>query len=585
VTLIATVLLAQERFEDRVQVTEVQVPVRVLVKGDPVRGLTRDDFELFEGKVKREILGFEVRDLTPLRAAPVEQGDSAITTTEAGRRLLILVDFSFSGRQRLANALREIRESLEFQLHPNDRVAVGTWGYVSGLNLLVGFTGDREKIELALDAVEAMLDAKRKRQLEALSRLHNLRFGGEDALGGSTFRVLSEELSPASALAILSGPVVYDEAEDDGVRVEEQRTIFSPIRVRVDVDVREPVNTAQDVNVAAGDVGSIRALGLSIAELGYLLRDVALRKDIILLSEGFSGNLLTSAYSTFYLEKAHRALRDSGWTLHAIDVGGLPGIDEPTFSSNSLLVMSNATGGDLIENTNNFSDATGRLLRRTEVVYVLSFQPLPESEESEFRKVKVKLTKKIKGARIEHRPGYYTDREMKSREVFERRADTTSWLLSNLEAQDLEVGVFAETSTDPGGGSRTDLVVEVDGRSLLGARTRRPSRLAARILVLDPDQVARELLMAETEIKWDRDEDLLSKGGVRFAGDLGLPPGDFQLRVLVRSHRGGEVFLGTYPLRIGEPALEEPALGPPPRERPESAWITVATERRSAYFR
>ena len=97
--------------------------------------------------------------------------------------------------------------------------------------------------------------------------------------------------------------------------------------------------------------------------------------------------------------------------------------------------------------------------------------------------------------------------------------------------------------------------------------------------------MVRELMMGETEIKWDRDEKLLGAGGVRFVGDLGLPPGDYRLRVLVRNHRGGEVFLGTYPIRIGEPALEEPVLGPPPRDRSGSAWITVEAERRSAYFR
>ena len=474
-------LWAQERFEDRVQVTEVQVPVRVLVKGDPVRGLTKADFELFEGKERREILGFEVRDLTPLRAAPVELGDAAPKSSEAGRRILLLADFSFSRRQRLANALREIRGSLDLQLHPNDRVAVGTWGYVSGLNLLVGFTNDRQKIELALDAVEAMLDAKRGRQRDSLDRLHRARFGSDEG-PESTFQVLAEELGPASALAILSGPVVYDEAEDDGVTVEEQRTIFSPIRVRVEVDVREPVDTAQDVNVASGDVGSIRALGLAVAELAYLLRDVGTRKDIVLLSEGFSGNLLTSAYSTFYLEKAHRGLRDNGWTLHGLDVGGLPGIDEPTFSSNSLLVISDATGGDLIENTNNFSEAIERVLRRTEVVYILTFQPSSHGEDSEFRKVKVKLANKIKGARVHHRPGYYTDREMKSREVFERRADTTQWLLSNLESEDLDVGVFAESTVDPprrlthrpGGRSERQLTVGGANSTLQSASRENP---------------------------------------------------------------------------------------------------------------
>ena len=106
--LAAGVVWAQERFEDRVQVTEVQVPVRVLVKGDPVRGLTRDDFQLFEGKVEREILGFEVRDLTPLRAAPVAGGPGSqpapFDPRQAIQQLLVLLH-----RERLR----------QFRCHPH----------------------------------------------------------------------------------------------------------------------------------------------------------------------------------------------------------------------------------------------------------------------------------------------------------------------------------------------------------------------------------------------------------------------------------------------------------------------------------
>jgi VWFA-related protein len=588
----AGTLHAQERFEDRIEVTEVSVPVRVLVKGSPVRGLTRDDFELYEGRERREILGFEVRDLTPSRLSPKELGDAGEEVPQAGRRILVLADFSFSRRQRLSNALKELRESLTIQLHPNDKVAVATWGYVSGLNLLVGFTGDHEKIGAALDAIEAMLDAKRGRQREALARLHEARFGAGDGLEeSSTYKVLAEEIGPSSALAVLAGPVVYDE-EDSGITVEQKQSYLGPIQVRVEVDVLDPVDTAQDMDISQADVSAIRHFGLAVAELGYLLRDAGNRKEILMISEGFTGNLLTSSTSTLYLEKAHRALRESGWTLHGIDVGGLAGLGEGTFESNSLLVMSDATGGDLIENTNNFAEATERILRRTEIVYILTFQPSPalEGEPSEYRKIRVKLANPIKGARIEHRPGHSTDRSMKNREAFERRADTTDWLLGGLEASDLEVGVFAETVIDPrGGGMRTDVAVEIDGASLLAARTKKPSPLEARVVVLDSDNSPRDMLIGDYKIKWDRDDERLGAGGVRFIGSTGLPPGDYRLRVMVRNHRGGEVFLGTHAMRVGQTAPgDEPleaALAPLPTDRPETAWITVESEGRASYFR
>ncbi len=50
----------QERPQEEVTVTAVEVPVRVLLKGNAVRGLTKEDFNVYENSVKQEITHFEV---------------------------------------------------------------------------------------------------------------------------------------------------------------------------------------------------------------------------------------------------------------------------------------------------------------------------------------------------------------------------------------------------------------------------------------------------------------------------------------------------------------------------------------------
>lgn len=570
-----------------IAVTEVEVPVRVLVKGKPLAGLTQADFELYDQGELQSIVGFEVRELWSNRQQEAVAAPSLTLADPRSRRLLLLIDFSFSRRQRLANALEGVRSSLASQLHPTDRVAVATWGYVSGLNLLVGFTDDREKLNLALDAVQAMLDAKRKRQREILAQLHQARFSASSpGSGSSTYKTLAAELGSTAALAVLSGPVVYDEAEDDGVDILQQESFFGPIKVRVEVDLTRPIDVAQDVVDSQADINSIRALGLSLAELATLLKDVGGQKDMLLLSEGFAGSLLTDSHSLFYLQKSFRAMRDSGWTLHAVDVGGIPGLGETSFASNSLLFMADATGGDLVENLNNFSLAAERILQRTGVVYVLTFQPAPDSEEesSEYRQLEVKLKDPPKGAQILHRPGYYTARPPANREVFEQRFDAAEWLLANLEASELDVHVFGQSVLDPEGGARVPVAVEVVGSSLLATGTRKPTRLEMQMAVLDANSQVREVLNGELKIDIGDHRSTLTRGGVRFVGELELPPGDYQLRVLVRSRRKGEVFLSTFPLSVGPSARSRLSPLPASVERPANSWLTVEAERRSAYF-
>jgi hypothetical protein len=51
---------SQEKARQEVTVTAVEVPVRVLLKGETIKDLTKDDFEVYENKIKQEITAFEV---------------------------------------------------------------------------------------------------------------------------------------------------------------------------------------------------------------------------------------------------------------------------------------------------------------------------------------------------------------------------------------------------------------------------------------------------------------------------------------------------------------------------------------------
>src|SRR5262245_28492892 len=61
----------QQTFEGTSQVVAVEVPVNVVGRdGEPVRGLTAADFEIYDGGDLQKISSFEVIDLKSLAAAP-----------------------------------------------------------------------------------------------------------------------------------------------------------------------------------------------------------------------------------------------------------------------------------------------------------------------------------------------------------------------------------------------------------------------------------------------------------------------------------------------------------------------------------
>src|SRR5262245_61738017 len=100
-------------FGEQVTVTVVQVPVQGVADGDPVRGLTEADFEVYDEGQRRELSSFEVVDLTQT----VDEADAAGPRSEqAHRSLLVLFDLAFSDRRSLERARRGVAEMIDSQL-------------------------------------------------------------------------------------------------------------------------------------------------------------------------------------------------------------------------------------------------------------------------------------------------------------------------------------------------------------------------------------------------------------------------------------------------------------------------------------
>lgn len=562
----------QSEFSERISVMAIEIPVRVLVDGRPVAGLTAENFRVLEDGAEHEIVGFEQVDLTPAfggEAALIEApaADAAMPKIDPmlldGRRLLFLFDVAYSGRRPLSRAIDGARGLVERGLHGSDRVAVATYSGVHGLSFLTGFTADREKTLLALDVIRAGVTGGRKDHDAAARALAER--GGLVTAGTplERFRSLSEQFGQSAAIA-------FEEAEADlgvvavgdggaggfdqpeGGRFGSSAASFDP--VRSSYQNISPGQIAAGLAQGPGRSG-VRSLSLELVEMATVLRDLPGQKHLFFFSQGFSSTLLEDATALHHLQKALEALRRANWAIQAIDIRGVG------FSADSLFFLANETGGELIENHADVGRAATKLMARTAVSYVLTIQPTDVPADDRYRRLTVKLVDGPKRARVIHRPGYYTPKPRSKRNNLENTLDAAALLLSGREVSELAVEVL--TLALPGRGlAEVPVVVEIPAAEL-GPAVRGGVLLEFHGYALDPAGEIQDLFSQRVRLSRQDVRDLLAeRGGIRFFDRVALPPGEHTLRLLVRNFATGAAFLGTRPLSIaaslGAPGVHGP---------------------------
>jgi VWFA-related protein len=155
---LSSFLLAQEpAFRESVTVRLLEVDVRVVDReGNPVYGLTADDFELFENGAPKEITNFsEIREtrVELARGGESAQPEEATPRARAPRTVVFFFDsLPWRGPAR-ANMFDQLRELIPRLIREGDRAMVYVWA-ASGAKPVVSLTSDHEALATALSALE-----------------------------------------------------------------------------------------------------------------------------------------------------------------------------------------------------------------------------------------------------------------------------------------------------------------------------------------------------------------------------------------------------------------------------------------------
>ncbi len=575
-------------FTGETTVVAVEVPVQVVVGNEPVRGLQAKDFRVYDGKTARPLSGFEVVDVgrsstePGQRAAaevPAFQAPGFAETPPAGRRHFLLVfDLSFSQAGYIARAVDSARELVRSGLQPSDLVAVAIYTDREGITLPLGFTPDRAQVDRVLDLFDAMLEGKRPSHGAVVAARKadplGLTAGGWGADLAEVGNAAGYQTSGfAEAFAIVTGAGQYSGFQSLGSRnvgAFLERNILAHSAELSEQTIR---SQRADQVIDLADV---------LKELAVQLRAVEGSKHLVLFSEGFDETLFDSfvhpnagidSGTNGLLEPRVRAmiteLRRSGWVIQGVDLGGVTVGSARSGANgfkNGLAMLAHETGGTMVENTNDLAVGLQDVLERSSVTYVLTFQAEGVPLDGSFRPLRVEVAGLPRGAHVVYRTGYFAPSPPGSKKPLAERIEVAARLLGGGEPSGLTLAARATALDYDGALARVPVLAEVPARSLLsggsGAAGSGPIEIQIYAYAFAEDGrvadfFAQSVKLAASELGGEP-----AAAGAKLAGELELPPGTYEIRVLVREPASDREGMRRFTLDV-PPMAPGPRLLPP----------------------
>ena len=559
------------RFGDTASVVVVEVPVQVVKDGKPVRGLTAENFEVWDGKTKQRLTGFEALDLAALEARGAAAGAPPRALPPAARRhVLFLFDLTFARPKSILQAREAAQDLVRDGLHASDLAAVATYSASRGSELVLGFTADRAQLEAAIESL------------------------GLPQLVPQSPDPLRLVIAGLEADMGLGAPGLGGGAGTGMGRRSDGREDFLEVLKRAQREMEASQrHTLED---------QVSAASRSLADLAQVMGAVDGRKLVVYLSEGFQASAATGTgsdadsanavasgeswkvdseklYGSARVQAALAAMfesfRRADCIVQAVDIGGVrtagpeaatehrPDADVADTGRDALLAMAHYTGGELYQNFNDLGTAMGKMLDRTSVTYLLSFQPEGLVANGAFHNLEVRLKGAPRGARVHHRAGYFAPDPSRVVHPLEQRLLAAADILGGEEGGTLPVSALAVPL--PGGGAEAatvPLLLEIDGPALLEGHVGRSLALEIYAYALDAQQAVRGFLTQRVDLDLEKVEPELRAGGLKFYGELALPPGAYTLRLLVRNAQSGARRLRSLPVEVPAAAVAEAGAGP-----------------------
>jgi VWFA-related protein len=497
-------------------------------KGDPVTGLTKDDFTLIDGGQPQQIAYFS-EETTRLYSAGIlgTRGATPAANTFTNRYeektgvptsvTVILLDALNTHSGDIVFAREQVAKFLN-QLQPQDRVAL----YVLADRVVVlhEFTSDASSLLRALNK-SSTTDSARLTESEAADI-------PSDVPGGET---------------------VNQFLDDANQRVAD---FFNSDRA---------VETAKAIQVIANHLAGLPG-----------------RKNLIWVSASFpfqiGADLIgTRAQSRSFspeILEAEEALNNANMAIYPVDARGLiappmtvsqpgprgnrrGGYTLPPASSprpqnfDTMNVLAERTGGRAFYNTNDLKTAVRQAVDDSRVTYVLGYYPSHDQWNGKFREIKVES--KRPGLRLRFRRGYFAIPDS-AITVSQKEQMLTDALQSTLESTDLGLDVQADPVNAAAPHTIT-MHVRVSPKAMSFAQSGDRWKDSVEFVWVELDKDGKILGHTADAVNLNvpqQSHDKILQDGLNESGDVDLLDGVAQLRLVVRDMGSGAIGSVNIPL-------------------------------------
>ena len=364
---------AASQHVETLDVRVIQVPVLVYRGAEPVRGLTRDDFELIVNGKRAPIAYFDVLEFGENRST----GAEAVPPRDQRRLTMIVFDASPMDLLRARPAV----ERLVGMGGAGEFFAIGMYDGRE-IRYLTNFTRDRRALVRALATMEP--SAARDPFALAITVQERSAVADPSASRSAEAGGFSDEL--------------FTEIEDFERAITSSRTDRGTM-ARAEAGMRRHQEWLEQIE-AESWASALTAIADDLVPLEGI-------KQVILVSGAASLGLPR----TNVIGNLHRSFRRAGATLHVVDLNGLraPGNASsrgPSANYRTPDILFRAalgTGGRVIATG---PEVAARILSRTSsITYLLGFRP-PSSERDGWNDIAIKVKSQPWFTSVSHRKGY-----------------------------------------------------------------------------------------------------------------------------------------------------------------------------------